>query len=594
MFQTFKPLTDNLGTGTYEGPGADYSHESLQSRFNSLNENLGRLSNVLTACGPLLHDTDGGTIEFFANNQTLNEHYDTDQSVFEVNNYQYDHNINENSYAATFDGGVHFGPNWNAVFQNWMVTYMRANVNYYAVVTYQTGSTVCGTMTGCSTLVVDFSGATSLKIPTSAAPTVSANGHIGIDTTMTDWANGNIVYFSTASMGVVAMPIAQFTAPTNGFVPTYNSTTDLFELASPTAATTVTSVSVIADDAVVVGAGGARGVEGSPVSISSAGVMTGIVGLTASAGGTFNFGSATALTVPNADVPVLSGAGQIALDTLVTDFDNDVLLFHNGTATQGVVSMGITQFTTPTDGFVPKYNATSNAFELATPTASNVNTAAGAIGDNKLMRGDGGDRGTQQTGITIDDSDNVTGVASLTATSVTVGASTPFSDAAGTLTLQNVDALDATTEATIEAALDTLANVTSIQGNSFTNSGASTINQDVSTGGTPAFVGAALTTGFLKLGTTSELTIATGAVTATRSTHTVDTEADAASDDLDTISGTAAGRRLIISPADGARTVVVKHGTGNIFLRGNADITLDDIHDTCWLFCVDGTNWYGI
>lgn len=53
-----------------------------------------------------------------------------------------------------------------------------------------------------------------------------------------------------------------------------------------------------------------------------------------------------------------------------------------------------------------------------------------------------------------------------------VGDSVPFADSAGTLTLQNVDALDATTEATIEAALDTLANVTSIQGHTVTLTGA--------------------------------------------------------------------------------------------------------------------------
>ena len=45
---------------------------------------------------------------------------------------------------------------------------------------------------------------------------------------------------------------------------------------------------------------------------------------------------------------------------------------------------------------------------------------------------------------------------------IQIGSSNPFSDSTGTLTLQNVDVLDATTEATIEAALDTLANVTSI------------------------------------------------------------------------------------------------------------------------------------
>lgn len=53
-----------------------------------------------------------------------------------------------------------------------------------------------------------------------------------------------------------------------------------------------------------------------------------------------------------------------------------------------------------------------------------------------------------------------------------VGASVPFSDAAGTLTLQNVDALDPTTESTIEAAIDTLANLTSIQGHTVTLTGA--------------------------------------------------------------------------------------------------------------------------
>ena len=47
-------------------------------------------------------------------------------------------------------------------------------------------------------------------------------------------------------------------------------------------------------------------------------------------------------------------------------------------------------------------------------------------------------------------------------TGIVVGVSIPFSDAAGTLTLQNIDALDATTEATIEAAIDTLANLTSL------------------------------------------------------------------------------------------------------------------------------------
>ena len=43
-----------------------------------------------------------------------------------------------------------------------------------------------------------------------------------------------------------------------------------------------------------------------------------------------------------------------------------------------------------------------------------------------------------------------------------IGDSYPFSDSSGTLTLTNIDAIDATTETTLEAALDTLSNLTSI------------------------------------------------------------------------------------------------------------------------------------
>ena len=45
-------------------------------------------------------------------------------------------------------------------------------------------------------------------------------------------------------------------------------------------------------------------------------------------------------------------------------------------------------------------------------------------------------------------------------TGLTVGSSVPFSDNSGTLTLTNVDAIDATTESTLEAAIDSLSNLT--------------------------------------------------------------------------------------------------------------------------------------
>ena len=45
-------------------------------------------------------------------------------------------------------------------------------------------------------------------------------------------------------------------------------------------------------------------------------------------------------------------------------------------------------------------------------------------------------------------------------TGLTVGSSVPFSDSSGTLTLQNIDVIDNTTEATLEAAIDSLSNLT--------------------------------------------------------------------------------------------------------------------------------------
>jgi hypothetical protein len=72
----------------------------------------------------------------------------------------------------------------------------------------------------------------------------------------------------------------------------------------------------------------------------------------------------------------------------------------------------------------------------------------------------------------------------------------------------------------------------------------------------------------------TELTIATGEITATQSAHLVDTESDAAADDLVTISGGAGGQLIAIRAVHTDRTVVVKHGTGNILTDG-ADISLN-------------------
>jgi len=72
----------------------------------------------------------------------------------------------------------------------------------------------------------------------------------------------------------------------------------------------------------------------------------------------------------------------------------------------------------------------------------------------------------------------------------------------------------------------------------------------------------------------TELTISGGVVTAVQGLHRIDTQADAASDDLDTITATYAGE-LKVRAENSARTVVLKHGTGNLEL-GGSDISLTD------------------
>jgi hypothetical protein len=81
----------------------------------------------------------------------------------------------------------------------------------------------------------------------------------------------------------------------------------------------------------------------------------------------------------------------------------------------------------------------------------------------------------------------------------------------------------------------------------------------------------------LTAGNGGALTIASGAITVIGSRHTIDTQAAAATDDLDTINGGTDGMRLTIGCVNAARAVVIKNGTGNIINLGG-DITLTNVN----------------
>ena len=77
---------------------------------------------------------------------------------------------------------------------------------------------------------MDFTAATETRITIGATPTMSTDGALAIDTTVTDFSGGVLKFFDGEEMGVVAMPIAQFTSPTDEFIIAYNATNDEFEL----------------------------------------------------------------------------------------------------------------------------------------------------------------------------------------------------------------------------------------------------------------------------------------------------------------------------------------------------------------------------
>jgi hypothetical protein len=101
--------------------------------------------------------------------------------------------------------------------------------------------------------------------------------------------------------------------------------------------------------------------------------------------------------------------------------------------------------------------------------------------------------------------------------------------------------------------------------------------------------------GTLKFNTLLDLTIAAGVIAVTDTYHRVDTEAAAATDDLDSATGGAVGDILIIVPNNDTHTVVVKHAVGAdlFFLQNGLDFTMDTNKHT--LVCrYNGTQWIEI
>jgi hypothetical protein len=105
--------------------------------------------------------------------------------------------------------------------------------------------------------------------------------------------------------------------------------------------------------------------------------------------------------------------------------------------------------------------------------------------------------------------------------------------------------------------------------------------------------------GGISLGDGTELTIATGSITPTTGMHVVDTESDAASDDLTDIddANMGVGALLLIKAINTARSVVVKHtasGNHKIVTSDGLDVTLDDDAKSILLELRAGGEWHEV
>tara|TARA_R100000808_G_C2152739_1_gene162385 strand:+ start:3459 stop:4883 length:1425 start_codon:yes stop_codon:yes gene_type:complete len=97
--------------------------------------------------------------------------------------------------------------------------------------------------------------------------------------------------------------------------------------------------------------------------------------------------------------------------------------------------------------------------------------------------------------------------------------------------------------------------------------------------------------GIMAIGSGTELTISSDAITVTQSYHNVDVEGGVAgSDTLTTINGGVTGAILVLRANNSARTISLTEG-GNILLAGDFD--LDNAADTITLI-YDGSNWLEI
>jgi hypothetical protein len=319
-----------------------------------------------------------------------------------------------------------------------------------------------------------FNASTSALTATSFVGNLTGNvtGALTGNADTVTWANEAsdttcFIGFATAASGSLA--------PKTNTNLTFNASTGVLTSASAVLTTADINGGTV-DGAVIGGASAAAGTfttltANTSILPGSDGAVD--LGSTTAAFNNLHLDTGATINVENGDAVITHSAGIFTVST------GDWRVTTAGTNAASAVTVGGTQtltnktltsptLTTPVLG-TPSSGTLTNCTGLPSIVAANEATDTTCF--PVFFTATTGELAPKtNASLTFNSNTAALGVTSITVgnTGLTVGASAPFSDSAGTLTLQNVDALDATTESTIEAAIDTLANLTSIQGRTVT------------------------------------------------------------------------------------------------------------------------------